>query len=449
MTCDPLLAPIPERPRRFSADHLITSESAHDGSLMVFSPGVVDVADGRVVWSGHRAAAPHHDGEVTVIDGLAMPGLVNCHAHTPMVLLRGAGEGLPTGRWLTEVMWPREAEITGDDVYYAMQCGAAEMLRNGITTSAEMYFHGDDLARGAAAAGLRCIVAMPVIEAADFAKFGTVSEQLRTLNDLRQRWHDHPTIEIAAGPHSVYALSESALEAVAESVAADPMLVHIHVAEQPDEAATVEARTGLTVPAYLDQLDLLGTRTLAAHAVWLTPDDIALFAERGTAVAHCPSSNGRHASGIAPISALRAAGVKVGIGTDGPVSHDRLDLFEDVRTAARFARIKEMNASEMTATDLFAMITSEAADAIGRPDLGRLVPGSRADMIAIDIRSDGFDPAPNQGDLIGRVVWAGNSAAVTDVWVEGRHVVKGGECIDHDRDAVRAKMLAAANRIAH
>lgn len=432
---------------RFHAEHLITMEPTADGVPAVHAPGAVDVADGEVMWSGPASDAPAHHGDEVLVEGLLMPGMVNIHAHTPMVLLRGTGEGLPTARWLTEVMWPRESRLSDGDVFWAMQFGATELLRNGITTSSEMYFFGDAVARGAHVAGLRCIVSSPLIEAAAFSAFGTIDAQIETIRSLRREWRDHRTIEIGVGPHAAHTLSRDALLTVADAVRLDPMLVHIHVAEQPGEAASLEQASGGTVPEYLDELGLLSPRTVAAHCVWVTDRDIELFAARRVSVAHCPASNGRHASGIAPVEAMREAGVKVGIATDGPASHDRLDLFEDVRTAARLARIRHMDASRMSAATLLGMVTTEAAAAIGRPDLGHLAPGARADMVAIDVEADGFDPILAPDELVGRVVWAGSRDAVRSVWVDGEPVVVDGRCVAVDRVEARRRLLEIARRL--
>jgi 5-methylthioadenosine/S-adenosylhomocysteine deaminase len=435
---------------RFIAEHLVTMSPTASGAPDVHSPGVVDVSDGVVMWSGSVSDAPDLvEGSSTVaVAGVLLPGLVNIHAHTPMLLFRGTGEGLPTDRWLTDVMWPREARLTDDDVFWAMQHGAGELLRNGITTSSEMYFAGDAIARASIVAGLRCIVAAPLIESADFSAMGSIDAQLEAIEGLRGAWSDHATVEIAVGPHAAYSLSRSTLEAVAAMVAHDPMLVHIHVAEQPGEALAVERAAGMTVLAYLDDIGLLGPRTVAAHCVWITPADIELLAARHVGVAHCPASNGRHASGIAPVDDMRAQGIAVGIATDGPASHDRLDLFEEMRTAARYARIRSMDASRMSAADLLAMVTCEAADAVGRPDLGRLTPGSRADMISIDVHDDGFGPIHTPDEIIARVVWAGHRSAIRNVWVEGTQVVANGECVTFDRSEARARMIESARCLA-
>jgi len=415
-------------PTRYRADHVVTGPERG----AVHSPGVVDVVDGRVAWSGAAGEAPAWEGEAVDIGGALLPGFVNVHAHTPMVLLRGTGEGLPTDVWLTEVMWPREARLTPDDVRAAMRLGAAEMLLSGITTTCEMYFHGAAIAEGAVAAGLRCLVTAPLIEAPDFAHLGTVAEQIGAIRDLRAAWADHPLVEVGVGPHSAYALSREALVAVRELVDADPMLLHIHVAEQPHEGAGVLEATGLTVPAFLDELGLLTGRTLGAHCVWMTDDDIDRFARRGAAVAHCPVSNGRHASGIARVAAMRDAGIRVGLGTDGPASNDRLDPFEEMRTAIRYARISVLDAAQLDARTAFGMATAEAGLALGRPDLGRLAPGARADMVAVALDRPGLAPGIGGDELLAGLVWSGSPGLVRDVWVEGAQVVRDGGCLTVD-----------------
>jgi 5-methylthioadenosine/S-adenosylhomocysteine deaminase len=428
--------------QRFVAEHLVTSAAAP-----VVSPGVIDVADDRVVWSGPAADAPSYDGPTTNLAGLVTPGLVNTHCHTPMLLLRGTGEGLPTDRWLTEVMWPREGRLVADDVTAAMRLGASEMLVNGITTTNEMYFFGEEVATAAAEVGLRCTVTAPVIEAEDFARFGSVDEQLARTAELRAAWADHPLIEIGIGPHAAYSLSREALEKVAELVALDPMVLHIHVAEQPHEGDGVLQTTGLSVPAYLDEIGLLGPRTVAAHCVWLSRDDIERFAARGVNVAHCPCSNGRHASGIAPVQEMLDAGITVGLGTDGPASHDRLDLFADMRAATWFARIRATDASAMPARLAFDLATGAAGRVLSRPDVGHLTSGARADFVRSDVTAPSYAPVLDAEQYVERFVWAGSPGSVRDVWVGGRRVVADGACVTIDVDGAREDVVDRARRL--
>ncbi len=431
---------------RYRADVLVTM-SKDTGPI---SDGVVDISGGRVVWSGPASEAPDPgDATVRSIDGILMPGMVNIHCHTPMVLLRGAGEGLPVDRWLHEVMWPREARLTPGDVRVGMQTGAAELLAGGITTSVEMYFHGDAVASGAADVGLRCLVTAPVIEDEQFERLGSWEAQLDEMVATRERWSSNDLIEVGLGPHAAYSLSEECLRRIASIASETGMLANIHVAEQEWEDGAVRARSGMSAPAYLESLGLLEGRTLAAHSVWMPDDDIEVLARNRTAVAHCPCSNAKHGSGVARVLDLIGAGVRVGLGTDGPASHHRLDLFEEMRMAIRLARVKTGDAGVLPARQALHMATAGAADCIDRPDLGRLTPGSRADMVAITGAEPAMNPViPGEDDPISRIVWSGSPSAVRSVWVGGRQVVEDGEVTSIDTAAVRGEMQRRARRLA-
>ena len=431
---------------RYQADLLVTMS---EGQAPI-PHGVVDVEEGRVVWSGPGAEAPERStATVHRVEGILMPGMVNTHCHTPMVLLRGAGEGLPVDRWLREVMWPREGRLTAEDVTVGMQMGAAELLANGVTTSVEMYFHGDSVARGAADAGLRCVVTAPVIEDAQLDRFGSWESQLEEMVATRERWASNDLIEVGLGPHAAYSVPDECLRRIAEIACDNGMLVHIHVAEQEWEDDAVRERSGMSAPAYLEAVGLLEARVLAAHAVWIGDEDIGIFARHGVSVAHCPCSNSKHGSGVARVRDLLAAGVRVGIGTDGPASHQRLDLFEEMRTAIRLARIREADAGFLPARQVLHMVTAGAADAIDRPDLGRLGAGAWADMVELSADEPALHPViPGEDDPVSRIVWSGSPKVVRSVWVGGRKVVEDGRVTSIDTDAVRSDMTRRARRLA-
>jgi 5-methylthioadenosine/S-adenosylhomocysteine deaminase len=432
---------------RYIADLLITMSDDHPAPL---KSGVVDVENGRVVWSGPASESPPR-ADVTIhrIEGILMPGMVNIHCHTPMVLLRGAGEGLPVDRWLREVMWPREAKLTPDDVRVGMQMGAAELLSNGVTTSVEMYFYPHAIAEGANAAGLRCIVTPPVIEDEQLPKFGTWQAQLDEMVSAQERWSSNDDIEIGIGPHSAGSVSEVCLRRIADLAAETGMLVHIHVSEHQQEGVLVRKQTGHSAASYLESIGLLQARVLAAHSVWMSDDDIEIFARNDVSVAHCPCSNSKHASGVARVDDMLSAGIRMGIATDGPASHHRLDLFEEMRMAIRLARIHHGNADLFPAARALRMVTAGAADAIGHPDLGRLQPGSRADMVAISKTAPALNPVISQeDDPISRIVWSGSPSAISAVWVGGRKVVDKGRVTTMDLDELASEMTERAQRLA-
>jgi len=416
------------------------TEPIHDGA--------VDVEDGRVLWSGPLDSAPERDGAVHRVTGLLMPGMVDTHCHTPMILLRGAGENLPVDRWLHEVMWPREAKLTADDVRAGMRAGAAELLGNGITTSVEMYFHGQAVAEGASEVGLRTVVTAPIIEDDKLSAFGRWEDQVDEMLAMHQRWASHELVEVGLGPHAAWSVSDPALRRLSEVAADTGMLVHIHVAEQEWEDAVVRDKTGMSAPAYLESRGLLAGRALAAHGVWLSDEDIALLGRNRVSVAHCPCSNSKHASGIARVDEMRDAGIPVAIATDGPASHHRLDLFEEMRTAIRLSRIRHADAQRFPPARALWMTTAGAADAIGRPDLGRLTPGARADMVALADASSFHPVIATENDPVARVVWSGSPAAVHTVWVEGRQVVTDGTVTTIDAAEAVRELDGRARRLA-
>ena len=248
---------------------------------------------------------------------------------------------------------------------------------------------------------------------------------------------------------AAYSLPDECLRRIAGIATDTGMLVHIHVAEQEWEDAAVRERSGMSAPAYLESIGLLEARVLAAHAVWISDRDVGIFARNGVSVAHCPCSNAKHASGIARVRDLVAAGVRVGIATDGPASHHRLDLFEEMRMAIRLARVHQGDAQRFPAAQALHMVTAGAADAIDRPDLGRLVPGSWADMVALSPLEPALHPViPGEDDPVSRIVWSGSPGCVSSVWVGGRKVVDDGRVASIDMEAVRADMTRRARRLA-
>lgn len=430
---------------RYAAEYLWMGSA--DPELV--APGVVDVTDGRIVWAGPAGAAPEISGATRVeLAGLLMPGLVNTHCHTPMTLLRGAGEGLPVDRWLAEVMWPRESRLSPEDVYWGMTLGAAELLLNGVTTSVEMYFYPDQVATAAADAGLRCTVTPPVIDDGDLGRFGTVGEQLRAAVDLAHRWEDSDLIDIGLGPHSMYTLSDAALRDVARVAVAENFLIHMHVAEQSYENDLSYERSGRSLVAYLEDIGMFESHVLAAHGVWLTDEDQERLALLSAGVAHCPASNGRHASGIAPVVDLRRRGIPVGLGTDGPASHSRLDMFEEMRLAIRIARLRESSAQVLTPIDALTMATSEGAAALGRTDIGALEPGMWADMVNVAVDGPAFTPILEKEDLITHLVWSASPADIRGVWVGGQRVVDSGRCQTVDVGHAQHEVAVRARRLA-
>jgi 5-methylthioadenosine/S-adenosylhomocysteine deaminase len=427
---------------RFTARAVVVGDCAGT----VLPDAVVDVADGLIRWVGPAAEAPDRgDADVVDLPGVLMPGLVNAHSHGPMVLFRGQGEGLPLDRWLQEVMWPREARLTAEDVEVAMTAASAEMLANGVTTSVEMYFHPERIAAAVGATGARAIIATPLIPLPGRPPF---EEQLRYAADLATGAPEDGTVEFGIGPHAAYTVPLPVLRAAAAAAREHGLLLHLHVAETATEGADLLASHGLSVPSLLAAHDVLGGRVLAAHCVHMDDGDLDLWREYDVAVAHCPASNAKLASGVAPLREMLDRGIRVGVGTDGPASNDGLDLLADLRLAASLARLAGRSVTALTAAEAIWLATGAAADAVGRPDLGQLAAGRRADLVHVDTRNLAFEPVGDLSDVLAHLVWSGSGRQVRDVWVGGRQVVRNFTSTTVDAEALRVDVAARAARLA-
>ncbi|MFZ0249198.1 MAG: amidohydrolase family protein, partial [Acidimicrobiales bacterium] len=321
---------------RLQADAVFTVDSDDT----VLAPGAVEVEDGFISWVGDPARVPPAPGtEVRRLGGLLMPGLVNCHGHTPMSLLRSAGDGLPLDRWLSESVWPREARLEDEDVYWGMVFGATELLCNGVTTTCEQYRHPAAVVEAVIEAGIRTLYTPAIFDVPDAGPGSSWEALLGAACELVDAIAGrHERLQMGFGPHAVYTVPPVGLRTIAGEARARQALLQIHLSETAAECEVVQERYGMSAPALLAAEGVLEGRVLAAHAVWLDDADLALLAEHDVAVAHCPGSNGKLGSGIAPLRALLDGGVRVGLGTDGPASNDDLHLWDEMRLAPLLAR---------------------------------------------------------------------------------------------------------------
>jgi 5-methylthioadenosine/S-adenosylhomocysteine deaminase len=427
-----------------------------DPGCSVLRDGALDVdSGGRIVWCGPEADAPPAPVVVQRLPGLLLPGLVNAHCHTPMIVLRGLGGDMPLMRWLTEAMWPAEARLTGDDVRAGMLVGCLELLLAGVTTSVEMYFYADEVTAAVLAAGSRVVLTPGIIAAPGWDRLGTWRQMLDSVSRRidRQGLISGPgdRVEVGYGPHAAYTLPAEALTAVAEAARERGALLHIHLSETLGEDVALREEHGGSVTALLDRLGVFGGRVLAAHGVHLDAADIALLARHRAAVAHCPGSNAKLAAGTAPLAALRAAAVPLALGTDGPASADDLDLWAQARLAGQLTRLATGDAAEVTAADLLLLATRHGAAAIGRTDIGALEPGRWADVVHLNTDDPAFiglgDDPGSDAALLSNLVWAGSGRLVRDVWVAGDQVLADRTSTRVDAAEALTKARTVATRL--
>ena len=426
---------------RLEADAVFTVDDANT----VLAPGAVEIEGGVISWVGDPAREPPDAAtEVRRLGGLLMPGLVNCHAHSPMTLVRSAGDGLPLDRWLAESVWPREGRLSDEDVYWGMALGAAEMLGYGVTTTCEQYRHPAAVTEAALHVGIRTLYTVAIFDVSDAGPGHSWEDMLAGACELFDTADGKEgRFGVGFGPHAAYTVPPDALRAIASEAQRRDALFQIHLSETVAEGAVVHDRYGMSATALLESVGALEGRVLAAHGVWLDEDDLAVLGANDVAVAHCPGSNGKLGSGVAPLAALLERGVRVGLGTDGPASNDDLHLWDEMRLAPLFARALAGSPDVVSSVAALRLATRGGAEALGLA-VGALEAGRPADVIRLRTDDPRFTPSLTDAELLGHLVWAGAGDLVTDVWVGGRCVVEAGRCSTVDVDRARAEVTRRA-----
>ena len=412
--------------------------------------GSVAIEDGKIVAVGRSADIDKNYAAATTIHagGMAvLPGFVNTHTHVPMTLFRGIADDRDLMDWLQHYIFPAEAKnVTRDFVKWGTRLAAAEMIQSGTTTFTDMYYYESDIAREAKNAGLRAVVGETLIDfpAPDNK---TWDEAIAYTRKFIGEWKGDRLITPALAPHAPFTVSREHLQqvrAIATELGA-PIL--IHVAETQNEVSQVkEKQGGLTPAAYLDSIHFLGPDVVSAHGVWLTPEEIAMYAQRHAGIAHCPESNSMLASGIAPVVALRAAGVNVGLGTDGPAgSNNNLDMVEEMASAARLQKIGRMDPKALSARDVLEMATIGGARVLGMESkIGSLEAGKRADVIVVDLQQPKSQPVYAVESAI---VYAASGSSVVTTICDGRILMRNRNLLTVDAPAAVAKAKEYRDRV--
>lgn len=381
---------------------------------------------------------PHH---------VLIPGLVNTHTHAAMTLLRGLGSDLPLETWLRDAIWPVEARwISAEMVRDGTELAIAEMIRGGVTCFSDQYFFPEIVAESADDLHMRAVVGTPVIDFAT-AWANDVSDYLNKATDLvHDPYADHPLVTTCFAPHASYSLPDEGFRELRVLADQLDLRVQIHLHETATEIANAIAQTGKRPADRLRELGFINGSLLAVHGVHLNDDEIAEFAANGVSVAHCPRSNLKLASGIAPIAAMREAGVNVAIGTDGAASNNVLDMLSEMQYAAMLAKVRADDAAAVTAGDALYMATMGGAAALGLAhETGSIEAGKWADLTCVDLSALNSQPVY---DPVSQLVYAARAEQVTDVWIAGRHQLDNGELAHIDSDSIRAHCAEWQNRIA-
>ncbi len=412
-----------------SAEYVICSpkdDVISDGAVVVQGSKIADIGPSPELRKRYKGLS-----EIRRPSGLIMPGLINAHTHAPMVLFRGMADDLPLKIWLERHIFPAEAKLDKETIALGAELACAEMIRSGTTSFVDMYLFEETIAQVVDKVGMRAWLGEGLF---DFPSpsFPSGFEALEETERMALKWQDNPRITITVDPHTPYTCSAKLLKKAGKLSKRLGLHLVIHLAETRWEIEEIRGMHGLSPVEYLDTLGLLGSDLLAVHCVWLSDTDMDILRERMVSVVHCPESNLKLGSGIAPVAGLLERGIQVAIGTDGAASNNDLDMFCEMDTTAKLPKGALEDPSLVSSRQVFAMATTEAARALGRSDLGALYPGNQADMVILDLDRPSLRPCYN---CVSQVVYAAKGADVTDVMVAGRFLMEQGELktIDEER----------------
>ena len=406
------------------------------------------ILDGRIVdllpTSDASARYTAHT-EVDFGQHVLLPGLINLHTHVAMTLMRGLADDLPLMTWLKEHIWPMESQhVAPAFVKDGSMLACAEMLRGGTTYFNDMYFFPEATAQAVDQAGLRATLGIITLEfptnyAAD------ADDYLRKGLETRDAYREHPRLGFSIAPHAPYTVSDKTFEKILTYSEQLNIPIHTHVHETQDEIQHSLDEHHQRPLARLHHLGLLSPNLIAVHMVHLTADEIALCAERSVQIAHCPNSNLKLGSGIAPLARWFAAGLSAGLGTDGAASNNRLDMFNEMRIAALLAKGVSGDASAVPAHQALSMATLNGAKALGMDqEIGSLKIGKAADFIAVDLATIETTPCY---DVASHLVYVAGREHVTDVWVAGQRLLQDRILTTLDLQAIRARAAHWQNKL--
>ena len=412
-----------------------------DSSRQILQDGSVAIRGDSIVAVGPRAeiAAKYHAAQtIDAHNHLVLPGFINGHTHVPMTLFRGLHDDVTLNDWLYKYIFPAEAKNVNEEfVRWGTRLAAAEQIRSGVTTFADMYYFEDAVAEETKAAGMRGVLGETFI---DFPAPDNKSEaeMLAYTEKFLKHWQGDSLITAAPAPHSIYTCSKKTLQDAAALARKYHAPILIHLAEMKKERDDSIAQHGMSPAAYLDSIGVLGPDVVGAHCIFVDEADRKLLAQRGVGCTHNPSSNMMIASGVSPVPEMRSAGVAVGLGTDGPAgSNNDMDLMEEIDLAAKLAKISKMDPLALNAKAVVEMATIDGARALHmEKEIGSLEPGKRADVTMISLNEPNAVP---MYDVYAQIAYALKGSDVDTVVIGGKVVMRDHRLLTIDEPKVLEK----------
>src|SRR4051794_13759196 len=444
------MAALSAQPARRRVSLVVTGGTVltQNASHQILTPGAVAIEGTDIVDVDTPAAIAAKYQAVETIDArtqIVLPGLINTHSHAPMVMYRGLADDLALMDWLTKYIFPAEAKTVSPElVRVGTRLAAVEMIESGTTAFVDMYYFEEEIARVAVEAGLRGVLGETIIQF-PVADAKTPAEGLARAERFIREFKDNGLVVPAVAPHALYTNDKATLIASAELARKYGVPIVIHFAETEDEVRIAREQYGMTPTAALESIGLLGPTTIGAHGVWVNDADIAILERTGTGVAHNPESNMKLASGAAPVAKYLAAGVKIGLGTDGAASNNDLDMFEAMRQASFLAKHSTRDPTAVKAQDALDMATRGGARVIGMEKLlGSLEPGKRADVITVSTRSARQTPMYN---AVSHLVYVTRGDDVRNTIVNGKVLMRDRQVITLNESEVLAQARTLAQKV--
>ncbi|MBP1155307.1 MULTISPECIES: amidohydrolase [unclassified Paenibacillus] len=407
--------------------------------------GFMTMEGNRITYIGEQAPDPEatFDERIDGTGKLFMPGLVNTHGHAAMSLLRGYGDDLALQVWLQEKMWPIEGKFTAHDVRTGTNLSVLEMLKGGTTSFVDMYDHMNEVAEAAVESGMRACLTRGVI---GLCSREEQDAKLAEAIQFAKEWHGQAEGRITAmmSPHAPYTCPPDYIERIVQAAHDLNLPIHIHMSETAREVEENVQQYGARPVAHLEKLGVFSRPTLVAHGVHLTDEEIAVLKQYDVRISHNPGSNLKLASGVARVPELLKAGVIVSLGTDGAASNNNLDMLEEIRLAALIHKGVTGDPVAVPAAEALKLGTLYGAKSIWLHDVGALQPGMKADFIALDMDQPHYFPRTN---FISHMVYAASSRDVTDVCIDGRWVVRKGECLTLDEEKIKFEAQQCFERL--
>ncbi|BAU22514.1 amidohydrolase [Caldimicrobium thiodismutans] len=426
-----------------TADWILSSPELpplKNGAIVIKGSKIEDLGPQKEILSRY----PHYQ-ILNFKNKLLFPGLVNAHTHVPMSILRGIAEDLPLMTWLTKYIFPVESHLKREWVYWGTKLSLIEMIRSGITLFCDMYLFEPEVIRATEEAGLKALLGEGLF---DFPSpgYGPLERGLALTEELLKAFERHSKIKIAVSPHTLYTCSPDTIKKCLKLSHKYGAPLHIHLAENKEELEEIGKKYKKRPVELLDSLGGLQENLLAVHCVKLSPEEVELLGKKGVKIAHCPESNLKLGSGIAPLPEMLSVGLVVGLGTDGPASNNDLDLFSEMKTATLIHKGLREDPTIVTAKEVFFMATEWGARALFFNDTGKLLPGYRADIAFLDLQHLPLQPDYNPLALL---VYSAKAGYVSDLMVDGEFIMRNYHLLSIKEELVRERIHEIKEEILH